>query len=294
MRYALTLAFLALAGIAFADDAKPTAPADTLTIVVMDPLAAPLSCPCVKGYAQRDYDKLAAHLEQKLGRKVNIAYSESLVSALKSKTDGKADLIIGKHSVVLFDSAKVGLKVKQIASLTGKDGSTTQTGLIVVASGDKAKTVADLAGYRLIFGPKECDEKHSAAIALLKANKVSLPQELETRSACDEGATLILELPKDEHGAALISSYAKPLLEGCGTVKKGDLRVVGETTSVPFVAAFVSEQLDAESQKAVKAELLALKTEPLLCLALETKSGVVEAAAPVEKSGATKTAAKKK
>ena len=288
MRFALTFAALFIASFAFADDAKPTPADDALTIVVMDPLAAPLSCPCVKGYAQRDYDKLAAHLETKLGRPVKIAYSESLVSALKSKTEGKADLIIGKHSVVLFDAAKAGLQVKQIASLTGKDGATTQTGLIVVPSGDKAKTVADLTGYRIIFGPKECDEKHAAALALLTSHKVGAPKELETRAACDEGAVLVLELPKDEHGAAVISSYAKPLLEGCGTVKKGDLRVIGETAPVPFVAAFVSEQLDAKTQKAVRAELLALKNEPLLCLALETKVGFQEVdAAPL-------TAAKKK
>ena len=288
MRYALALVSLLFASFALADDAKP-APADgSLTIVIMDPLAAPLSCPCVKGYAQRDYDKLAAHLQAKLGRPVKIVYSESLVSALKSKTDGKADLIIGKHSVVLFDAAKAGLQVKHVASLTGKDGATTQTGLIVVPTGDKAKTVADLAGYRIIFGPKECDEKHAAALALLKSHKVTAPQEIETRSACDEGATLILELAKDQHGAAVISSYAKPLLEGCGTVKKGDLRVIGETSPVPFVAAFVSEQLDAKLQQAVRAELLALKNEPLLCLALETKAGFKE----VEKAALT--TAKKK
>src|SRR5688500_14595870 len=139
MRYAFALAALLLASFGLAEDAKPAPSDSTLTIVVMDPLAAPLSCPCVKGYAQRDYDKLAEHLEQKLGRGVKIVYSESLVSALKSKTDGKADLIIGKHSVVLFDAAKAGLKVKQVARLTGKDGATTQTGLIVVPTGDKAK-----------------------------------------------------------------------------------------------------------------------------------------------------------
>ena len=40
------VAIVAWAGILAA--AEPT-----LTLVVMDPLAAPLSCPCVKGYAQR-------------------------------------------------------------------------------------------------------------------------------------------------------------------------------------------------------------------------------------------------
>src|SRR5438477_10656364 len=72
----------------------------SLTLCVMDPLAAPLSCPCVKGYAQRDYEKLAKHLEKQLGREVKIHFNESLINALEKKTDGKADLIIGKESVI--------------------------------------------------------------------------------------------------------------------------------------------------------------------------------------------------
>ena len=79
----------------------------TLTVVVMDPLAAPLSCPCVQGYAQRDYDKLAKFLESELGRPVAVAFSDSLTAALQKKTDGKADVIIGKHSVVLADAKAV-------------------------------------------------------------------------------------------------------------------------------------------------------------------------------------------
>jgi outer membrane protein assembly factor BamB len=37
------------------------------SLIVMDPLAAPLSCPCVKGYAQRDYQKLADYDQDTLG-----------------------------------------------------------------------------------------------------------------------------------------------------------------------------------------------------------------------------------
>ncbi len=47
----------------------PAADDNQLTMVVMDPLALPLSCPCVQGYAQRNYDKLAETLEKELGRK---------------------------------------------------------------------------------------------------------------------------------------------------------------------------------------------------------------------------------
>ena len=87
-----------------------------------------------------------------------------------------------------------------------------------------------------------------------------------------------LEAGADHRGAAVISSYAKPLLEGCGTVKKGDLRVIGETAAVPFVAAFVSETLETELQDSIRKELLDVFSEPLLCVALETKYGFVQPA----------------
>ena len=47
----------------------PAASTNTITMVVMDPLAKPLSCPCVAGYAQRDYDLLGAALEKSLAQR---------------------------------------------------------------------------------------------------------------------------------------------------------------------------------------------------------------------------------
>ena len=241
-----------------------------LTLVVMDPLALPLSCPCVKGYAQRDYDKLGESLETSLHRPVKIAFNESLTAALKDQTAGKVDLVIGKCSVVEFDAKKNGLNVARVAMLTDKDGVTTQTGLIVVPTDDPALSPADLKGYRIIFGPAECDEKHGAILALLKKHGVEPPAELETSPACSDGACLILEAGSDVRGAAAISSYARPLLEGCGTVKKGALRVVGTTEPVPFVGAFVVGAAAADQQRIADA-LIKATEDPALRVALETR-----------------------
>src|SRR5712672_2456738 len=94
MRLLAAAALAVFATVAIAADPAP------LTVVVMDPLAAPLSCPCVAGYAQRDYEKLGKFLEGKLGRPVQVAFAETLTGALEKKTQGKADLVIGKDSVV--------------------------------------------------------------------------------------------------------------------------------------------------------------------------------------------------
>jgi ABC-type phosphate/phosphonate transport system substrate-binding protein len=265
------------ASLTAAEAAKPAeASAETLVMVVMDPLAKPLSCPCVQGYAQRDYDKLAEKLSKALGRPVRAVYNESLAKALESDTKGRADLVIGKHSVVKFDAERTKRKLEPVASLTNKAGGTEMTGLILVPKDDPAHSLADLEGYRIVFGPEECDEKYSAALALLEEHGVSRPEKLETSPACSDGACLILEEAKlDRRGAAVISSYAQPLLEGCGTVEKGALRIVGETAPVPFIEAFVNKELPDDLRKQIATALLKSTIDPLLRRALETREGFV-------------------
>jgi ABC-type phosphate/phosphonate transport system substrate-binding protein len=262
----------ALAGFGISADKKTA-----FTVVVMDPLALPLSCPCVKGYAQRDYEKLGTYLEQKLGQPVKVEFSESLVTALKEKTDGKADLVIGKYSVVLFDAKRAGLKFTPVGSLTGKDGKTTQTGLVVVLNEDPAKKIEDLKDYTILYGNVEADEKHAAVMKMFKDHKFVIPEKPKTCAACDEGALKLMDMVKNgEKGAAVISSYAKPLLEGCGTVPKGALRVIAETEPVPFVTAFINDGTGADIRESVKKALMTVKDDAELCKVLETKNGFVK------------------
>lgn len=276
---ALTLSVLpAVAFAADKPDEKPAAiPANALVVVVLDPLAAPLSCPCVKGYAQRDYDKLGKHLEAKFGRPVAVVYAETLAGALTKKTGGKADLVVGKDSVVRAAATENKVAVTHLAALAGKDGKTTQTGLICVYATDKALTPADLKGYTVYFGTADAEEKSGAAVAIFKDFAVELPAKLETCAACTDGATKVIDEAKaGKKVATVISSYAQPLLEGCGTIKKGDLRVVGETDPVPFVAAFATGAMSAADRDTVKTALLGIGTNKDLCAVLETKGGFVE------------------
>ena len=247
-----------------------------LIVVVMDPLAGPLACDCVKGYAQRKYELLGEFLSQELKRPVQVYWSESLVKALADQTEGRADVIIGKHSVVLHDAAQAKRQVIPIASLTGTDGSTVQTGLIVVRVKDRAQTVADLGGYRILFGPADCDEKSLAPMVLLKEHGVSVPATPETSPSCSTAAAALMELPPEVNAAAVVSSYAQPLLEGCGTVKKGDLRVIGVSDPVPFITAFVNGALPESDRNAIRDALLDVATNADLMIGLETGAGFIE------------------
>ncbi len=275
--YAIAACWM-MSAVVLADDAKTPAPADqALSLVVMDPLAEPLSCPCVQGYAQRKYEKLAEYLTERLGRPVNVTFAESFEKALAKENCKTIDIAIGKDSVVRHDATLAKLKVRPLARLTGQDGKTTQNGLIVVRSADRAQQLEDLQGYRILFGPQECDEKFAAVREALVSAGVEVPavDAAETSQACSDGACKIIDWGDSQHAAAVISSYAAPLLEGCGTVKKGDLRVVGETMQVPFITAFATNRLDSAVRKELRQALLDVGQKPELKAALETLTGFI-------------------
>lgn len=244
-----------------------------LTVVVMDPLCDRLACACVKGYAQRNYEALGKFLEMKLNRPVKMVYGEDLARALALPSTGKADLIIGKYSVVQYDAKECSLAVRPIASLTGKDGKTTLTGLIVVRKKDPAKKLSDLKGRTIFFGQPDADEKNKAAFATLRKAGVEVPAKVKTFAGCSDAALAVLESKQKPAPAGVISSYAAALIEGCGTVPKGALRIIGQTEPLPFVTAFATDHLSLAEIKEVQKALASLPEDPMMLRIMETKKG---------------------
>jgi ABC-type phosphate/phosphonate transport system substrate-binding protein len=267
-----------------------------LTVLVMDPLALPLSCPCVKGHAQRLYDKLGGHLEKQIGEPVKVLFSDSLAKVLRNETKA-VDVIIGKQSVVRFDAKMNDLQARPMMVLADKDGKTTVTGLIVVRKDDPAKKLEDLKGYTILFGPPDCDEKFKAAGQALKKAGIKLPGKIETRPGCSDSVVEMLEHP-EKPTASVISSYAAALLEGCGTIDKGSIRMIGETEPVPFVTVFFTSRIDRGRGEHICRALESVKEYPELMTAMETSIGFValqsentaqtEAATPVGERPAAK------
>ena len=252
-----------------------------LRIVVMDPLCDRLACDCVEGYAQRKYDVLGEFLQRRLGRRVEISYAEALSSPHARMRQG-IDLIIGKLSLVEFDAKKAKLDVRTIAMLTGKDGKATGAGLFVVRHADPAKTIEDLAGYRMLFGPEDSDEKRSAAMATLEAFDVPVPRAIAARNGCNTAALAVVEKDAD---VAVISGYAMPLLEGCGTIDKGSLRIVGRTDPVPLIGVFATDRVTEAAAQRLTASLLEVARHPALLTALESRHGFLRLPAVDGKRG---------
>lgn len=252
----------------------PYGPADAdWTIVVMDPMAAPLACDCVQGYAQRKYERLADYLADKTGKKVRVVWSESLTKALAEEAAGKAHIVIGKDSVIRHDAKSSKRDLLPMAQLTDMQGSVMQRGLFVVLKEDPAATLLDIEGYSILWGPEDCDEKSAAPRETLKELELEIVNGNECAS-CSIAAKQLAADGLTKKQVAVISSYAAPLLEGCGTIKKGDLRIIGNSDDVPFISVFADANLAKSELDTVARALLQMKSKEMLT-ALETKEGFV-------------------
>ena len=170
--------------LALGQAAEPTV--QMVQMVVMDPLALPLSCSCVDGVGQRRYDQLAAYLEQTTGRRFRFIYEESLDLALR-RIRSKPDFIIGKDAMVRFDAKRLKLTVTPLADLTDRAGRTTQRGVFLVRTGDPAKRLDDLSGRAVMLGPVEEAETHQAAKAALQQARLAKPPTLDSAGAVASG-----------------------------------------------------------------------------------------------------------
>ena len=268
------LLWLSVASRCVARTTEPTdqVPGQDIILVVMDPLSLPLSCLCVPGFGQRNYQPLADRVAAALGRRVNLVFDDGLALAAP-RTGGRADIIIGKEAVVELDARTAKISVRKIAKLSGLDGSTGTRGLFVVRRDDPAKSLADVIGRRIVIGPDEDREPSEVALATLRA--VSGEQKFEYRqeSSIDNAVFAVAD---GEADVSIMPDYMPALMEGCGKIDKGSLRVIGKTEPVPFIAVYVSDAIDPEQEKAIRSVLADLTASPERRAELESKLGFIQ------------------
>src|SRR5947199_3746192 len=84
----------------------PKSASEPIMLVVMDPLSRELACACVKGYAQRDYRKLAARLQTTLKQRVSMEFSDDLAESLAGISPERAVIVIGDRSLIAHGAKK--------------------------------------------------------------------------------------------------------------------------------------------------------------------------------------------
>lgn len=252
--------------------AKPPK-SDGVLLIVMDPLSRELACACVKGYGQRDYRKLAAHLESTIKQRVTIEFSDDLVETLKSVPPARDVLIIGDNSLVAANTKKASFTAHPLCELSDTDGDTGQTASIIVRSDDPARELKDIHDRKLFFGLQAADAKYNASLAALREAGVELPKDPEKHRSYSDAALDLLDSNLTPPPVAIIPTYALRMLEGCGSVKPGNFRVIGKSKPTRFITLFVSDATPADKQQKILKTLLALKSDRELLNALESRDG---------------------
>ena len=244
-----------------------------ILLAVMDPLAKELACACVKGYGQRDYRKLAARLETVLKQRVSIEFSDDLAETMALASPGQEVIAVGEQSFVAHSAKRAALKCHPICELTDPDGGTTLTGSFVARSDDPATELKDIGGRKVFFGLADSDENQAAAQAALRAAGVASPAKPEKRASYSDAALDVLDSQSPPPPVAVIPSYALRLLEGCGSIKPGELKVIGKTQPVPFITVFVADNLPPEKEQKILKTLLGIKNDAKLLKAMESRDG---------------------
>jgi outer membrane protein assembly factor BamB/ABC-type phosphate/phosphonate transport system substrate-binding protein len=247
--------------------------AEPLLLVVMDPLAKELACACVPGYGQRDYRKLAARLQVALKHPMSVEFSDDLADSLAFAASRERVLVIGDRALVAHAARLANWPARPVCELTDREGRTSAAALFVARKDDPARELKDLAGRRVLVGLAEADARHAAARAALAALALEPPPRLETRGPGNEAALDVLDSTAAPPPVAVIPEYALPLLEGCGSISPGDLRVLGRSAPTPFITVFFSTGLAADLAARAEKALLDLKKDTRLLRDLESKSG---------------------
>lgn len=231
-----------------------------LLIGVNDPLCKRCACSCVGDSAIRAYDGTAAKVAADAGLTLEFKYYEEDSLMREDVLAGRLDGLIAKTWTGAALAREAGRKFDRIADVRmpagEKDGL---AGVFVVPATSKVKTLADLRGRRVVFGPKSAYEKSWSAFSSLEAAGVKLTDvKADEVPSCK---TAVVQLMEDRADVAVISSYA--VRYGCvGVVaEKGDIREIGATPAIPFISVFVDERVPGETRARLRRTLPALSGE---------------------------------
>lgn len=281
----LALMVAAASGCAKKAAGPGTEAAAPLHVVVMDPLAGPLSCDCLKGYAQRRYDRLGEFLQRRLNRQVVVSYceylepghvaggsGESAAAGRGERAELPAAVVIGQQSLAMADAKALKVALRPLARLTDAEGETTVRGVFLVRVKDGPADVAGMGGLRLLLGSAEHEECSGLALAAMAAAKVPPPVDARTEPAYVTRALAVVDKTAD---VTVVPAWSMRKLFDTGKIERAWLKQAGVTDPAPFITAFAAPAADAATAEAVKAALMEVRADGELLKALESRDGFV-------------------
>ena len=208
----------------------------TLKIGVCDPICRKSACSCVEKEAIRAYEGMNAKLAKENGITLEMAYFEEPMLLEKALAEGQLDGVIGKYTECGRFVREAKREFIRLADITKPTGGADLRGVFITFKNSPIKTLADIHGRTIGFGPTVATEKFLLPKETL-AKRGLVPAATPEFFDCKSAALALMENKAD---VAVISDYA--LQFGCIVVvgDPKDFHVIAETDrAVPFTTFMV-------------------------------------------------------
>ncbi len=212
------------------------------------------------------FEPLAAYLGKKLGRKV-VASHVNTFDFVERAQRKEFDVLQSNGYIYVNVKEKSGgtLLVREVKSDTGKDTG----GLIAVRSDSAVRTLADLKGKRMVFGPVLSPggylaQYYTMLSAGLDPEKTFGSYTFLPGAWQHEKVVYSILYGATDAGAVKVGDIER--MEAEGKVRRSDFRVIAASEPVPNCTFFALAHVDAETAERVREALLALSSRDFVAV----------------------------
>ncbi len=236
--------------------------------IVADRRCEPLENPLDLFFPFQSFEPLRAALGRELGRPVNFGLC-FLLTADEYLCDGLFDLAI--LTPVQYANLPDRERFPVLALARDQQGRSAASGLLVAAGDGEIRSVADLCGKVVAFGPPRDSRTHCAALlrlaelgirpADLAPSPLPVPGALKSLSGSHEVVCSVLD--GSSHAGWIDEGYWQGLPESAaeaGGPSRAALRVIDRTIAIPELLVVGSSRLEAPTRRRIEGFLYTLES----------------------------------
>lgn len=212
------------------------------------------------------FDPVAAYLEKKLGRRI-VASHVNTFDFVERAQRKEFDVLQSNGYIYVNVKEKTGgtLLAREVKSDTGKDTG----GLIVVRADSPVRTLADLKGKKMAFGPVlspggYLTQYYTMLSAGMDPEKTFASYTFLPGAWQHEKVVYSILFGAVDVGAVKVGDIER--MEAEGKVRKSDFRVIAASEPVPNCTFFALAHVDAGTAERVREALLALSNRDFVAV----------------------------
>lgn len=233
-----------------------------LAVAVTDVYCKDSSCKCIEQIATRGYGDFCRKLKEKYNIELELTYFVEPYDIARAFIDGKFDALLCKPWIVYQHPQGRSEQMARVADLQDLKGNPGLWGIVIVPKESPIRELSEIAGKRLAIGQPDAYEKHQAALALFKQEKIKVAEnKMVQKASCLECLDLLM---KGQADAAVISNYALTADCAVDVTSPDAFRVLGKTEQIPLTSFMVDlGRVSRDDARRIGQALIELTTSEL-------------------------------